>query len=197
MPIESFGNNISTLNAANPLGSDAKSTADDHLRGIKSVLLAQFPNLNAPVTATPAQLNATYAPTASPAFTGTPTAPTATLGTNSPQLATTAFMANAIANVNAQTATMVSVVAGTTQAAVSGSHYILTNVAATTVTLPATPASGDTVWITPDNGLVTNVVNFNGQAHQNVTWVSDPTMTLDSFQPTYAFRFVNNKWRFV
>ena len=85
----------------------------------------------------------------------------------------------------------------TTQAAVAGNHYILTNVAATTVTLPAAPASGDTVWITPDNGLTTNVVNFNGKDHQNVTWATDPTMTLDNSQPTYAFRFANNKWRFV
>lgn len=33
----------------------------------------------------------------SPAFTGIPTAPTATVGTNSPQIATTAFIANAMA----------------------------------------------------------------------------------------------------
>jgi hypothetical protein len=35
---------------------------------------------------------------ASPAFTGTPTAPTATAGSNSAQIATTAFVANALAN---------------------------------------------------------------------------------------------------
>lgn len=37
-----------------------------------------------------------YAPLASPAFTGTPTAPTATAGTNTTQLATTAFVAAAV-----------------------------------------------------------------------------------------------------
>ena len=36
---------------------------------------------------------------ASPAFTGTPTAPTATAGTNTTQIATTAFVATAISNV--------------------------------------------------------------------------------------------------
>ena len=36
------------------------------------------------------------APLASPAFTGTPTAPTATSGTNTTQIATTAFVKNAI-----------------------------------------------------------------------------------------------------
>lgn len=38
-----------------------------------------------------------YAPKASPAFTGIPTAPTANLGTNTTQIATTAFVKNAIA----------------------------------------------------------------------------------------------------
>lgn len=37
-----------------------------------------------------------FAPLASPAFTGTPTAPTASAGTNSTQLATTAFVATAL-----------------------------------------------------------------------------------------------------
>ena len=42
-----------------------------------------------------------YAPLASPAFTGTPIAPTATAGTNTTQIATTAFVvANALANPN-------------------------------------------------------------------------------------------------
>lgn len=43
------------------------------------------------------QLNA-KAPKSSPAFTGTPTAPTAAAGTNTKQLATTAFVAAATAN---------------------------------------------------------------------------------------------------
>ena len=41
-----------------------------------------------------------YAPLNSPAFTGTPTAPTATAGTNSTQLATTAFVNNAVSAVS-------------------------------------------------------------------------------------------------
>lgn len=50
---------ISQLNAANPVGGvDNYSTADDHLRLLKSVLLAQFPNFTAAaVTATVAQIN--------------------------------------------------------------------------------------------------------------------------------------------
>lgn len=41
-------------------------------------------------------VNAAYAPLASPALTGTPTAPTAAPGTNTTQLATTAFVQGAV-----------------------------------------------------------------------------------------------------
>lgn len=54
------------------------------------------------------------------------------------------------------------VVSGTTQAAVKGKHYVLVNAALTTVTLPATPTLGDTVWVTVANGRVDNVVARNG-----------------------------------
>jgi hypothetical protein len=47
---------------------------------------------------TSAVATSTYAPLASPALTGTPTAPTATAGTNTTQLATTAFVTTAVAN---------------------------------------------------------------------------------------------------
>ncbi len=50
---------ISQLDASNPVGGvDAYSTADDHLRLLKSVLKAQFPNFGAAaVSATHAELN--------------------------------------------------------------------------------------------------------------------------------------------
>jgi len=54
------------------------------------------------------------APLASPAFTGIPTAPTATAGTNSLQLATTAFVATAVANAS-PTLTTTAVTEGTNQ----------------------------------------------------------------------------------
>jgi hypothetical protein len=84
---------IDGLVATNPAASDAISTADDHLRLIKSTIKATFPNINGPVTMTPDQINGipNLAPLASPALTGTPTAPTAAPGTNTTQIATTAF----------------------------------------------------------------------------------------------------------
>jgi hypothetical protein len=83
---------IDGLVATNPAASDAISTADDHLRLIKSTIKATFPNINAPVTKTAAELNVATAPLASPALTGTPTAPTASAGTNTTQIATTAYV---------------------------------------------------------------------------------------------------------
>ena len=198
---------IDGLVITNPTGADAKSTSDDHHRLIKSTLKATFPNITGAVTPTHTELNHVdgvtssiqtqidaKSPIASPTFTGTPAAPTATLGTNSTQLATTAFTAAAIANVNAQTATVVAVVAGTTQTAVAGSHYILTNVAATTVTLPASPASGDTVWITWTNTLTTNVIARNAQTIMGIA----EDMTLDATtNGTVQLRFVNSTWRIL
>lgn len=51
------GTYISDLVATNPLSSDLASTADDHLRLIKSTVKTTFPNINGAVTATDEQLN--------------------------------------------------------------------------------------------------------------------------------------------
>lgn len=56
MGLES-GSWISDLDAANPLGTDDRSTADDHLRLIKGILKTQFPALSAEVGASAAELN--------------------------------------------------------------------------------------------------------------------------------------------
>jgi hypothetical protein len=48
---------VNGLNLSNPADTDPRSQGDDHLRLIKAVLLATFPNLNAAVTASPADLN--------------------------------------------------------------------------------------------------------------------------------------------
>jgi len=51
------GTYISDLVATNPLGSDLKSTADDHLRLIKSTIKTTFPNVNGAVNPTPTEFN--------------------------------------------------------------------------------------------------------------------------------------------
>lgn len=57
MPLET-ASYINGLVTTNPASTDTVSQADDHIRLIKQVLKDTFPNLNGPVTATPAQLNA-------------------------------------------------------------------------------------------------------------------------------------------
>lgn len=92
------------------------------------------------------------------------------------------------------TAPTVELVAGTTQAAVANVHYILTNVSATTVTLPATPASGDAVWVTWTNTLTTNVIARNAQTIMGLS----EDMALDtSTNGTVQLRFVNSSWRLL
>lgn len=48
---------ITDLVITNPAGTDDRSTADDHIRLLKSVLKTDFATINSPITATPAELN--------------------------------------------------------------------------------------------------------------------------------------------
>jgi len=51
---------INTLDSAQPAATDPVGQGDDHIRLIKSVLKATFPNITGPVTATQSQLNAPF-----------------------------------------------------------------------------------------------------------------------------------------
>ena len=96
------GTYISDLVTANPTGGDPKSTADDHLRLIKSCLKTTFPSVTGAVTMTHAELNTVTSRglIAGQTWTGTHTFPattygvTATLGDSSLKYATTEFVAN-------------------------------------------------------------------------------------------------------
>lgn len=48
---------ITALVPTNPLGDDDRRQGDDHIRGVKNVLLNTFPALNGPVTATDEEIN--------------------------------------------------------------------------------------------------------------------------------------------
>lgn len=52
------GTYISDLVATNPLSSDLASTADDHIRLLKSTIKTTFPNINDAITVTDEQINA-------------------------------------------------------------------------------------------------------------------------------------------
>jgi len=77
------------------LNSETASTiaSFDFAKNIKSLSTATYPNLTelSYLKGITGAINVTYAPLVSPSFTGTPTAPTATVGTNTTQIATTAF----------------------------------------------------------------------------------------------------------
>lgn len=57
MAVETPINTIADLNPAWPTGGEAKSAGDDHLRNIKDSIKKTWPNVNAVVNATAAQLN--------------------------------------------------------------------------------------------------------------------------------------------
>jgi len=84
-------------------------------------------------------------------------------------------------------------VSSTTQTATAGNHYVLTNVAATTLTLPASPVSGDTVAVTPANSLTTNVIARNGNTIMGLS----EDMTLDNANATVTLRYLASTWRII
>jgi hypothetical protein len=73
--------------------SGVSSTEIGYLDGVTSAIQTQIDAKLASATAA-----STYAPLASPALTGVPTAPTAAAGTNTTQVATTAFVGTAVAD---------------------------------------------------------------------------------------------------
>jgi len=92
-----------------------------------------------------------------------------------------------------QVAPPVIIVSGTTQTAVAGTHYVLTNVALTTVTLPASPAANDKVSITVANGLATNIVARNAQTIMGLA----EDLTVDNKNAFISLQFLNSSWRLV
>jgi len=196
---------IGQLDPTKPTGTDGKAEGDDNLRLIKACLQASFTSLgNAAVTVTAAQLNTVTAKgaiagqvwTGTHDFTGaTTTVATQTAGNNTTAPATTAFVTTAVAGVNASGATTMVVETGTTNTAVAGQHIVMTNVAATTVTLPASPAAGNEVRITVANGLLTNVIDPGAEKLMGST----DDMTVNHAYATVWLRYVNSTlgWRIV
>lgn len=74
-------------------------------------------------------------------------------------------------------------------------HLVLTNVAASTATLPLAPAVGDSCWVTVGNGLATNVVARNGKPIMGQA----EDLTIDDANATVALRYVDATlgWRIV
>lgn len=177
---------ISQLDPLAPLGTATKQEGDNELRQLKAVLQNQFPNLGAAaVTPTAAQLNtvASKATKTGDTYSGTHdfssatlTAGTAAAGTANTSAASTAFVQAAVAGVNANGSLTLSIVTDTTATATAGQFCVLTNVAATTLTLPATPSAGNVVAVKVGNGLITNVVAGNSEKIESIA--EDLTLNL-------------------
>lgn len=86
------------------------------------------------------------------------------------------------------------IVTGTTQTASALNQYVLTNAAATTLTLPATPAAGAVVWVTVANGRTDNVIARNGEKINSIA----ENMTLNAAYAAVQLRYVNSTigWAF-
>jgi hypothetical protein len=87
------------------------------------------------------------------------------------------------------------IVTTTTQTAVAYNQYVLTNVAVSTLTLPASPTAGAIVWVTPGNGLITNVMARNGN---NIMGIAED-MTMNNANGNYQMRYINATlgWRIM
>ena len=115
------------------------------------------------------------APKASPALTGTPTAPTAASGTNTTQIATTAFVKNAIDGIPTPMRFMGTVGTGGTitslpAASASNNGYVYKAISAGTS--PVTYAIGDTLV---SNGTVWTVIPSGDEPAGTVTNVATGT----------------------
>lgn len=85
------------------------------------------------------------------------------------------------------------VVSTTTQTAVAGNQYVLTNASTSTLTLPATPAAGDTVVVCIGNSRTDNIIARNGSTIMGLA----EDMTVDNANATVTLRYLNNSWRLV
>lgn len=79
------------------------------------------------------------------------------------------------------------IVTGTSVTAVIRNHYIITNSAQTSITLPAAPTSGDVIWISSDNLLTNNTILRNGNKIKSLA----ENMLIDIANVTVQLRYVD------
>lgn len=201
---------VGNFNTALPAASDPKSEGDDNFRQVKTAIVNSFPNVKGAVTAdhnelsymdgvtsaVQTQLDA-KAPLASPALTGTPTAPTASAGTNTTQIATMAALQAAVAAATGGTGLLTASLSNAAAVALTKGQHDCGSYSsgAITWTLPASPAFGDTVAVTPLNSRIDNVIARNGS---NIMALAE-NMTLNNANATVTLRYTNSTqgWRLV
>jgi len=87
------------------------------------------------------------------------------------------------------------VVTATTATAIANRHYLLTNAAASAVTLPTAPGEGDTIWITCANNRVDNVLDAGENTVTGPAGTASGIITLDCRNVSLQLRFANSTWR--
>lgn len=115
------------------------------------------------------------APLASPALTGTPTAPTAVDDTNTTQIATTAFVKNAITNLQSYINSMVANMLGRIN--FSSAAQVGINYSVTVNQYDAITSQSSSTYTIPSNGYIT----YKGIGSTSVTWASGARMTRVDF----------------
>lgn len=98
-----------------------------------------------------------YAPLASPSLTGTPTAPTATIGTNTTQIATTAFVTAAVAGAG------------------SGANTALSNLASTSVNADIIPSANNAVDLGSSLKMFRSVYAYTNVYTNNIVGIGGTT----------------------
>lgn len=88
---------------------------------------------------------------------------------------------------------MANIHTATSISAVKFHQYFLMANSAVTLTLPATPNTGDAIWITVANGLANNIIDRNGEKIMGIS----ENMTIDSANVTVQLRYANTAmgWR--
>lgn len=128
------------------------------------------------------------APLASPALTGAPTAPTAVNGTNTTQIATTAFVQAALGGVAVQ-------YVAASQGVNKGAYLVNTSAGPIILTLPLTPNLGDSLEFIDAAGTWSPnnlTINRNGQT---IMGVAD-NLVCNVVGEAFRIWFDNTTWRF-
>lgn len=126
--------------------------------GADSIIFFDASASNAPKIETKTNFLSTYAPLASPTFTGTPAAPTAALGTATTQIATTDFVQKAITSMAANFEFLSNVLGIQTD---------------NTLDPGASPAAGDSYIITNAASLHANFGTINTDTEGNATTLAN------------------------
>jgi len=160
--VNGYSGNVSI--AKSDLGLGNIDNTSDANKPISAATLSSL-NSKANISDVTALL-ALKSPLASPNFTGTPTAPTATIGTNSTQLATTAFVNNTTTNINASS------ISGTIAVSKGGTGATtLTGLIKGTGTSAFTVATAGTDYLLPTGSAasLTSFPTFNQNTTGNAT----------------------------